>query len=241
MRVEPRQRTIAGVGVVHDRHRVVRTDAHAVSPPAGLGSVPMGGNRVLCVRGLKIRKNGWASVPVPAAHCQPPLLLAMSPSTRWRRKCASPWRQSLSRSLHKNEATIMRARLCIHPCVSSWPDPTGSIVIPACDSRPIPWSCRRVCTAVSRALHRACGQQRCGRSPLPPLLRSEARPRWRPRSGQPSDYPDPTTNLPDPQVRGASTRCGRVTCGQSSAGEGQGRTDTTVDVPRRRRTRQDGR
>ena len=39
---------------------------------------------------MKIRKYGAASVPLPAAHCQPPLLLARSASASWRSNQLSP-------------------------------------------------------------------------------------------------------------------------------------------------------
>ena len=48
-------------------------------------------------------------------HCQPPLLLARSRSTRWVLKYFSPLRQSNSRFLDKNIAVIMRNRLCMYP------------------------------------------------------------------------------------------------------------------------------
>ena len=39
---------------------------------------PCGSNLRLCVTGLKMRNHGWASQPVDAAHCQPPLFEASS-------------------------------------------------------------------------------------------------------------------------------------------------------------------
>ena len=39
---------------------------------------PCGSNLRLWVTGLKMRNHGWASQPVDAAHCQPPLFAARS-------------------------------------------------------------------------------------------------------------------------------------------------------------------
>ncbi len=41
-------------------------------------NLPSGSKRRLCVTGLKMRNHGWASQPVDAAHCQPPLFDASS-------------------------------------------------------------------------------------------------------------------------------------------------------------------
>mgnify|MGYP003455105192 CR=1 FL=1 len=60
------------------------------------------------------------SVPVPAVHCQPPLLEATSPSMRWRMNSASPSCQLSRRSLVRNEAAIIRARLWTNPVARSW-------------------------------------------------------------------------------------------------------------------------
>ncbi len=64
--------------------------------------------------GWKIRKYGCASVPVEAAHCQPPLLLAGSPSTRRWKKNRSPRRQSTPQILGE-EARDHHARPVVHP------------------------------------------------------------------------------------------------------------------------------
>src|SRR5512136_1486751 len=77
--------------------------------------VPWGSYFLPCNTGLNTLKYGAASVPVPAAHCQPPLFADGSPSTRYRMKYFSPLRQSISRSLVRKEAVIILARLCIQP------------------------------------------------------------------------------------------------------------------------------
>ncbi len=59
-------------------------------------------------------------MPVPAVHCQPPLLAAGSPSTSWRMNQRSPSCQLMSRSLTRNDAEIIRARLCIQPVAANW-------------------------------------------------------------------------------------------------------------------------
>jgi hypothetical protein len=69
--------------------------------------------------GLNTRKYGAASVPVDAAHCQPPLLAARSPSTRFCMKNRSPRRQSRNRFFERNMATTIRSRLCIQPVARS--------------------------------------------------------------------------------------------------------------------------
>ena len=69
---------------------------------------------------MKIRNQGCGSVPVEAVHCQPPLFEATSPSVRWRMNSASPRRQSARRSLVRNEAAIIRARLWTYPDARSW-------------------------------------------------------------------------------------------------------------------------
>ena len=65
--------------------------------------------------GVENPKYGAASHPDPAAHCQPPAFDARSKSRRWRAKNRSPHRQSVSKCLHKKEATTMRTRLCMNP------------------------------------------------------------------------------------------------------------------------------
>ena len=64
---------------------------------------------------------------VPATHCQPWLLLARSPSTRCRRKCRAPRRQSRCRSFTRNDATIIRTRLCTYASPSSCRIPASTI------------------------------------------------------------------------------------------------------------------
>ena len=76
---------------------------------------PSGSKLPAWVTGLKMRKYGCASVPLPADHCHPPLFAATSPSTRCCKKCASPFLQSTRRSFVRNDAVIMRARLCMKP------------------------------------------------------------------------------------------------------------------------------
>jgi hypothetical protein len=50
---------------------------------------------------------------VPAAHCQLPALLAMSPSVSNAKKCWYPSRQSICTMRVRNCAVIRRARLCM--------------------------------------------------------------------------------------------------------------------------------
>ena len=88
----------------------------AAPPPSGVRRRPSGSNFLPWETGLKTRKYGAASVPDPATHCQPWLLLARSPSTSQRRKCRAPCCHSTWRSLTRKLATIIRTRLCIQPC-----------------------------------------------------------------------------------------------------------------------------
>ena len=81
----------------------------------------------LCDHGFWMRKYGAASAPVPALHCQPPLLLAISPSTSLRMKNASPSRQWIRRSLVRNMDVIMRSRLCMKPSAESWRIPASTM------------------------------------------------------------------------------------------------------------------
>jgi len=71
----------------------------------------LGSNCWLFFVGLNTRKCCCVLTPVPAHHPQPPLLLAKSSSMKCFMEKRSPRRQSTSRFLVRNEATIMRARL----------------------------------------------------------------------------------------------------------------------------------
>ena len=65
---------------------------------------------------VRLRVRARSTPPTASRRCS----MATSPSTRWRMNCASPTRQSISRSLVRNDAAIMRARLCIQPVAASW-------------------------------------------------------------------------------------------------------------------------
>ena len=78
------------------------------------------------------RKNGAASVPVPATHCHPCWFEARSPSARCCMKCRAPRCQGRCRSLTRKLATIMRTRLCIHAIESSCRMPASTIGSPCC-------------------------------------------------------------------------------------------------------------
>ena len=62
---------------------------------------------------------GRVSTPVPATHCQLPVVGDVAVEQQVL-EVAAPSRQSRPRSLTRNEATIMRARLCIQPSRRSW-------------------------------------------------------------------------------------------------------------------------
>ena len=76
---------------------------------------PSGSNFSACDSGLKMRNHGAASGLVPATHCQFSALLARSASTSVSQNQRSPCCQSCSRFFTRNEAVIMRTRLCIQP------------------------------------------------------------------------------------------------------------------------------
>ena len=113
---------------------------------------PSGSNRSACVVGLNTRKYGAASVPVPAAHCQPWLFDARSPSTRWRMKWRAPHCHGRWRSLTRKLATSMRTRLCIHPVASSWRIPASMIGKPVRARRPTLRTVRRAAASVSTGI-----------------------------------------------------------------------------------------
>ena len=92
--------------------------------------LPCGSNLIDCVSGFMILKYGAASVPVEALHCQPPLLEAISPSTRCSIKNFSPFCQSMSKFLLKNIATIILNLLCIQPVANISLIPASTIGIP---------------------------------------------------------------------------------------------------------------
>ena len=77
--------------------------------------------------GLKTRKYGDASVPVPATHCHPWLFDATSPSISRSRKCRAPTGHHTCRSLVRKEAVIIRTRLCIQPVAQSWRMPASTM------------------------------------------------------------------------------------------------------------------
>jgi len=108
-----------GLGVVDDRLGVVEPAAHLVRQvprlvhrAAGHAGelrqmaayvVPRGSKRSARRSGLNMRC-GRVSLPVPAAHCQLPALLARSPSTSRSQKWVAPARQSTYRSLVRGES-----------------------------------------------------------------------------------------------------------------------------------------
>lgn len=100
-----------------------------------------------CKTGLKIRKYGAASAPLPDTHCHPAGLLASSASTSVSQNHASPSRQSISKCLVRNDAVTMRTRLCIQPvCQSSrMPASTSGYPVFPFATREAPW--RRYATA----------------------------------------------------------------------------------------------
>ncbi len=74
-----------------------------------------------------MRKNGAASAPQPAAHCQLNGFEAASASTSVSQNHCSPRRQSIPRFFTSRLAETMRTRLCIHPVSHSsrWPASTS--------------------------------------------------------------------------------------------------------------------
>ena len=89
-----------------------------------------------CATGLKTRKYGAGSVPVPAVHCQPCWFDATSPSTRCCMNHRAPRVQSTWRSFTRKLATIMRTRLCIQPSACSWRIPASTIGYPVLPRAP---------------------------------------------------------------------------------------------------------
>ena len=76
---------------------------------------------------MNTRKYGAASVPVPAHHCQPCWLLATSASTNCSKNHFAPHCHGRCRSLTRNEAAIIRTRLCMKPVALSWRIPASTI------------------------------------------------------------------------------------------------------------------
>src|ERR1700690_1647053 len=65
--------------------------------------------------GLNTRKYGAASAPQPAVHCQPSEFCARSASTSVSQNQRAPSVHGSSKSFTRNDATIIRTRLCIQP------------------------------------------------------------------------------------------------------------------------------
>ena len=71
--------------------------------------------------------DGAASVPQPATHCQPIVLLARSASTSVSQNQRAPSIQLTRRFFVRNDATIIRTRLCIQPVCQSSRMPASTI------------------------------------------------------------------------------------------------------------------
>jgi deoxyribodipyrimidine photo-lyase len=82
-----------------------------------------------------ITRLGRVLLPVPATHCQLPALQATSPSASRDPKCRYPCRQSMPRLRVRNEAVIIRARLCMKPSADSCRIPASTIGMPVCPVR----------------------------------------------------------------------------------------------------------
>ena len=99
------------------RARAPRDRSRRPAPArSGARTSPSGSKRLACRIGLKMRL-GRVSTPVPATHCQLPLLLAMSPSTSRSRKCAAPRRQS-RREVLGQEGAGEQPRPVVHPALA---------------------------------------------------------------------------------------------------------------------------
>jgi deoxyribodipyrimidine photo-lyase len=70
---------------------------------------------------------GAASAPQPATHCHPNVLFARSASTSVSQNQRAPSCHGCSKSLTRNEATIMRMRLLIQPVWLSWRIPASTM------------------------------------------------------------------------------------------------------------------
>ena len=68
---------------------------------------------IFALKKMGARQGGDASAPLPATHCQPPLLLARSASTSVSQNHLAPVCQGINRCLVRKEAVIIRTRLCM--------------------------------------------------------------------------------------------------------------------------------